>query len=123
MTIPEKYICDFCGKEIEQNSPYRRISTPVFTDVDWSDGRFYPKDGSIGRATYDFCASCFKKTITVRAGYQGNKPYFRYGALSSPIAFCPFCKSEELGYDKRLNLYTCKDCKKNFFVFEDGKEN
>ena len=69
MKQPEKYFCDFCGKEICKSTTetwlpvIERIPTDnyCFTEV-------------VGFHKYDICSDCLRKSTNIRCEFDGESP-------------------------------------------------
>lgn len=67
MKIPERYKCDFCGKD---NPEHRGIPIPVITDCEWTEGRVCQP--YINSVRFDICDECFLLTTNVHCGFRGE---------------------------------------------------
>lgn len=69
MKIPERYKCDFCGKD---NPEHKGILIPVITDCEWTEGRgCKPR---VAGERFDICNECYLLTTNVHCGFRGAEP-------------------------------------------------
>lgn len=69
MKIPERYKCDFCGKD---NPEYIGILIPVITDCEWTEG--LPCKPRVTGVRFDICDECCLLTTNVHCGFRGTEP-------------------------------------------------
>ena len=69
MTQPEKYFCDFCGKEISKSET--GIGLPVIEKIP-TDNYWFTE--CVNFRYYDICISCLIKSTNIRCGYDGVSP-------------------------------------------------
>lgn len=74
MRQPEKYFCDFCGKEISKSETGMKL--PVIEKIP-TDNYYFTE--SINFRNYDICSGCLIKSTNIRCGYDGKNPRIEEG--------------------------------------------
>lgn len=69
MKQPEKYFCDFCGKEICKSAT--ETTLPVIESVPTDN---YCFTEVVHFRSYDICGDCLKKATNIRVGLFGSNP-------------------------------------------------
>lgn len=67
MIIPEKRVCDFCGR----NDPmFCDIKLPVVTNCEWTEGRSTKRHIELEK--YDICEECLIKATNILCDFRGQ---------------------------------------------------
>lgn len=74
MLIPERRVCDFCGKD----KPEHILVLPVKTDCDWTEARPNHKEYRIETLKVDICEECLLQATNIYADFQGSNPRICY---------------------------------------------
>ena len=74
MRIPEKFLCDMCGKEIDSVSGYLNQKMPVVTKCEWEEG--HATDPQVTTNEMDLCRECYINAFNIECGYRGSEPKF-----------------------------------------------
>lgn len=73
MIIPERRVCDFCGKE---NPEYQTLRIPIKTDCEWTEGRVTKP--RIELEAHDICEECLLQATNIYADFQGSNLRISY---------------------------------------------
>lgn len=75
MLIPERRVCDFCGKD---NPEHTELALPVKTDWDWTETRRTGGAYRIETLEVDICEECLLQATNIYADFQGSNPRICY---------------------------------------------